>query len=102
MDFVAKKSGQLNVSISDEVAETLETIHKKHGISSPELVRQLLGAVREFYEKHQFFSLPVHIEPEAAFLLRAKRYKSAIEASDASLPQVAGKESEVKPRRRAS
>jgi hypothetical protein len=76
MDFVAKKSGQLNVSISDEIAETLETIHKNHGISSPELVRQLLAAVRAFYEKYEFFSLPVHIEPEATFLARAKQYKS--------------------------
>jgi hypothetical protein len=79
-----------------ELLETLAEIQTRHGLTPTEIARRCLEQVAEFYRKNGFFSFPVHIEPEAAFLQRARQYKSAIAASDAGLSQVAGKDADSK------
>lgn len=71
---VSKKSGQLNISISPELLDTLEAIRAAHGVPPPELARVLLSKAAEFYQTHGFFTLPVRLEPESGFIERTIQY----------------------------
>jgi hypothetical protein len=89
MHLMAKKTGQLSIRISPELVEGVEAIEEKHHLGQAEIVRGLVEAAVKFYQQNGFFSFPVHLEPEASFLHRARTYKSAIEASDAALEPIA-------------
>jgi hypothetical protein len=91
IDLMAKKTEQVNVRMAADVFDGLQAIKEGHGLEPAEILRRCAEAVVKFHKENGFFSIPVHIEPEATFLQRARRYKS-----DADLPQVAGKDADLK------
>ena len=62
-DVSSKKSGQLNVSITPEQSAFIEKL-AKHRITGPELIRGLIDAAADFYDKNGWFSFPATIAPE--------------------------------------
>ena len=98
----SKYDSQVSVKMPSELLDVLKEIEEKHGINPADALRRCAEGIASFYQQHGFFAVPVHIEPEASFLQRAKRYKSVIEATDAGLSQVAGKDTEGKPKRKTA
>jgi hypothetical protein len=90
-DMPQKNDDRLSVRVPSELRAVLAKIEEKHGYTEPVLARKCLEAVAAFYEKNGFFSFPVRIEPEAAFL---QSTRSFLESSDAGLPGVAGTDAE--------
>lgn len=86
-----KNDDRLAIRLPGELLETLSEIQSRHGLTPTEIARRCLEQVAEFYRKNGFFTFPVHIEPEAAFLQRARSF---LESSDAGLPAVAGTDAE--------
>jgi hypothetical protein len=88
-DSSSKKDARMELRIPGATMDKLIEIHERHGISPQDVARRCLEQVTAFYMENGFFSFPVHLEPEASFLHRARTYKSAIEASDAALEPIA-------------
>jgi hypothetical protein len=50
--------------VSQETADTLSAIQKKHMLSPQELIRGLLEQVQDYFTEHGEFSFPVILRPE--------------------------------------